>query len=78
MLGLDYVVQFLLNDKLELKTAFVTGALCDQFEDFQNKWAFRLLQRYRHYYRMFNDDVQVTTPMSLLPTSLVMEDLGFE
>lgn len=30
-----------------------------QFEDFQTKWAFKLLQRYRHNYRMFNDDVQV-------------------
>ncbi|KAG6434506.1 hypothetical protein SASPL_106143 [Salvia splendens] len=30
-----------------------------QFEDFQSKWAFNLLQRYRKEYRMFNDDVQV-------------------
>lgn len=30
-----------------------------QFEDFQSKWAFKLLQRYRKEYRMFNDDVQV-------------------
>ncbi|KAJ6729996.1 MALIC ENZYME-RELATED [Salix viminalis] len=30
-----------------------------QFEDFQSKWAFKLLQRYRNAYRMFNDDVQV-------------------
>ncbi|RLN04691.1 hypothetical protein C2845_PM13G23460 [Panicum miliaceum] len=29
-----------------------------QFEDFQSKWAFRLLQRYRKTYRMFNDDAQ--------------------
>lgn len=31
-----------------------------QFEDFQSKWAFKLLQRYRNEYRMFNDDVQVS------------------
>ncbi|MBA0601196.1 hypothetical protein Gorai_004382, partial [Gossypium raimondii] len=30
-----------------------------QFEDFQSKWAFKLLQRYRNAHRMFNDDVQV-------------------
>jgi malate dehydrogenase (decarboxylating) len=30
-----------------------------QFEDFQNKWALKLLQKYRTKYRMFNDDVQV-------------------
>ncbi|GJM91152.1 hypothetical protein PR202_ga07499 [Eleusine coracana subsp. coracana] len=29
-----------------------------QFEDFQMKWAFETLQRYRHRFCMFNDDVQ--------------------
>ncbi|KAG8363475.1 hypothetical protein BUALT_Bualt19G0026300 [Buddleja alternifolia] len=29
-----------------------------QFEDFQSKWAFKLLQCYRNEYRMFNGDVQ--------------------
>ena len=30
-----------------------------QFDDFENKWAFKLLQRYRNFYRCFNDDVHV-------------------
>ncbi|GMP42503.1 hypothetical protein CsSME_00012226 [Camellia sinensis var. sinensis] len=36
-----------------------------QFEDFQSKWAFKLLQRYRNRYRMFNDDVQVTAGVAI-------------
>ncbi|KAG0453003.1 hypothetical protein HPP92_025667 [Vanilla planifolia] len=35
-----------------------------QFEDFQSKWAFKLLRRYRNSYRMFNDDVQGTVAMA--------------
>ncbi|CAL9125499.1 unnamed protein product [Musa acuminata var. zebrina] len=39
-----------------------------QFEDFQSKWAFKLLQRYRSTYRMFNDDVQSSAiPLSNTP-----------
>lgn len=34
--------------------------MLEQFEDFQSKWAFKLLQRYRTHYRMFNDDIQVS------------------
>ncbi|CAL9222782.1 unnamed protein product [Arabidopsis halleri] len=36
-----------------------------QFEDFQSKWAFKLLQRYRCTYRMFNDDVQGTAGVAI-------------
>ncbi|ESR58727.1 NAD-dependent malic enzyme 1 [Citrus sinensis] len=36
-----------------------------QFEDFQSKWAFKLLQRYRYKYRMFNDDVQGTAGVAV-------------
>ncbi|XP_077235215.1 NAD-dependent malic enzyme 1 [Tasmannia lanceolata] len=36
-----------------------------QFEDFQSKWALKLLQRYRNTYRMFNDDVQGTAGVAI-------------
>ncbi|KAF5801237.1 putative malate dehydrogenase (decarboxylating) [Helianthus annuus] len=35
-----------------------------QFEDFQFKWAFETLQRYRKKYCMFNDDIQVSNYLS--------------
>nr|AIR93777.1 NAD-malic enzyme alpha subunit [Kalanchoe fedtschenkoi] len=36
-----------------------------QFEDFQSKWASKLLQRYRNTYRMFNHDVQGTAGVAI-------------
>lgn len=36
-----------------------------QFEDFQMKWAFETLQRYRKRFSMFNDDVQGTAGVAL-------------
>ncbi|XP_071725111.1 NAD-dependent malic enzyme, mitochondrial-like [Rutidosis leptorrhynchoides] len=36
-----------------------------QFEDFQSKWANKLLKRYRKTYRMFNDDVQGTAGVAI-------------
>lgn len=37
----------------------ISEVIKSQFEDFQMKWAFETLQRYRNRFCMFNDDVQV-------------------
>lgn len=47
-----------------------------QFEDFQSKWAFKLLQRYRDTYRMFNDDVQVNHIYYLYMYVTMVQPLG--
>eukprot|EP00897_Mesotaenium_endlicherianum_P005299 jgi/Mesen1/4798/ME000243S03978 len=55
------------RDYLEILDEFMDAVFTrwPKFEDFENKWAFRLLQRYRHRYRMFNDDVQGTAGVAL-------------
>ncbi|KAA8516013.1 hypothetical protein F0562_019192 [Nyssa sinensis] len=42
-----------------------------QFEDFQMKWAFETLQRYRKRFCMFNDDIQGTAGLELEVQGLV-------
>ncbi|THG07625.1 NAD-dependent malic enzyme 59 kDa isoform, mitochondrial-like [Camellia sinensis] len=41
-----------------------------QFEDFQMKWAFETLQRYRKRFCMFNDDIQVSSWFCILLFSM--------
>lgn len=42
------------------KYCSLSEVIKSQFEDFQMKWAFETLQRYRNRFCMFNDDVQVS------------------
>ena len=48
------------------------GHLNFQFEDFQMKWAFETLQRYRKRFCMFNDDVQVRDFIQLMITTILI------
>lgn len=49
--------------------AILINANCtrfSQFEDFQMKWAFETLHRYRKKFCMFNDDIQVNKSCTLV------------
>lgn len=46
-----------------------------QFEDFSTDSAFRYLDRYRHQYRVFNDDVRFSLSPFLKPSSLISKQI---
>ena len=49
-----------------------------QFEDFQNERATALLQRYRHKYLCFNDDIQGTGAMTVAGLKSALRAKGLQ